>query len=87
MISQQLDTSLLHRYWFSTTSGPGIGVTAYSVEDARRLLETALPHLIADIDPNTVIEDVDIRSLDQNHVIPNIGPPNVRGTWYPRLNV
>jgi hypothetical protein len=87
MIPQPLDASLLHRYWFPTTSRLGIGVSAYSVEDAKHLLETTAPDLIADIEPTTVIEDVDIHTLDQNHVIPNMGPPTIRGIWYPRLNV
>ena len=87
MVSEPRGTALLHRYWFPTSLGRGIGVTAYSVEDAKLLLESALPHRIADIDLHTVTEDVDIRILDQNHVIPNMGLHNVRGVWYPRLNM
>jgi hypothetical protein len=34
-----------------------------------------------------VIENVDIRTLDQNHVVPNIGPCNVHGLWYPPENI
>jgi len=29
------------------------------------------------------IEDVDIRTLDQGHVIPNMLPPSWRGIWFP----
>jgi hypothetical protein len=32
-----------------------------------------------------VVEDVDVRDLDQGHVVPNIGPVNFRGVWYPNL--
>jgi hypothetical protein len=34
--------------------------------------------------PLAVIEDVDVRELDQGHVVPNMGDPTVRGVWYPR---
>lgn len=86
MAPQHLDTFLLHRYWFPISFERGIGVTAYSVEDAMQLLESLLSQRIAEIDLQSVVEDVDIRALDQNHVIPNMGLPNVRGIWYPRLN-
>jgi len=29
------------------------------------------------------VEDVDVRTLDQGHVIPNMLPPDRRGVWYP----
>jgi len=31
--------------------------------------------------------DVDVRELDQRHVVPNMGPPSIFGVWYPRLNL
>jgi len=31
----------------------------------------------------TVIEDVDVSTLDQGHILPNMSPPNVRGIWFP----
>jgi hypothetical protein len=30
------------------------------------------------------IEDVDITTLDQNHVVPNMGIVVIRGIWFPR---
>ena len=81
-----LTNPLLHRYWFKTSVGYGFGVTAYSVEDARRLLiELAPPGL--DRDVLDIIVDVDVRDLDQGHVIPNMGPPNFRGVWYPFIKL
>jgi hypothetical protein len=82
----------LVRYWFefdSTVSSaarlaPRWGVTAWTVEDARGLiLGTArfgqsLPPVIQ------LIEDADISTLDQNHVLPNIAAPNEMGIWYPK---
>jgi hypothetical protein len=77
---------LLRRFWFETAdkfSCPGIGVTAYSREDAEQLIqaEETLKHY----ELVSVVDDVDIRSLDQNHIVPNIGPVNFRGIWYPNL--
>ena len=65
-------------------SGYGVGVTAYSVEDARTLIASEPTLSSADIDG--VVENVDIRTLDKGHVIPNMGPPNIRGIWFPSLN-
>jgi len=76
--------SLLTRFWFKMESGYGVGVTAYSVEDARTLIANELTLSNADI--NGVVEDVDIETLDNGHVIPNMGPPNIRGIWFPNLN-
>jgi hypothetical protein len=80
----------LKRYWFSferfsnpTPLNLGCGVTAYSREDATHLLrdrvfgERELPAIVG------CIEDVDVTTLDQEHVVPNIGSVNVRGVWFP----
>jgi hypothetical protein len=71
--------TLLRRFWFPRTVGLGYGVTAYSVEDARQLLRQAG----LSGEGESVVEDVDIRTLDQGHVIPNMRPPNLRGVWFP----
>jgi hypothetical protein len=82
--------SLLKRYWFRFESSPsdslghGCGVTAYSLEDAKSLLDASIfqskswPRIVE------VIEDVDISTLDRGHVIPNMEPPVWRGVWYPK---
>lgn len=36
----------------------------------------ALPPIIK------IIEDVDISTLDKNHVLPNMQPPFARGIWF-----
>jgi hypothetical protein len=80
----KMSDPLLKRFWFKTEKGFGIGVTAYSREDAEELIDEI------DIPINKVVvailEDVDIRALDQGHVIPNMGPPSFRGVWYPNAN-
>jgi hypothetical protein len=80
--------SLLHRYWITLVEPPpggrlGYGVTAFSEEDARAILafvafDGALPAVAE------VRADVDVRELDQGHVIPNMNPPNWRGVWFPK---
>ncbi len=81
-----LNNPLLHRYWFHTTRGFGIGVTAFSREDAEGLIRDAtaqvswLPRDVVE-----VVEDVDISTLDANHVRPNMGVPTIRGIWFPRI--
>ena len=66
----------------SKLRGYGIGVTAYSREDAEQLISEMDSSVNKDV--VAIIEDVDIRTLDQGHVIPNMGPPNFRGVWYPK---
>lgn len=59
------------------------GVTASSRDDAldqlRRVvfINRAMPSVV------TVVEDVDIESLDMAHVRQNMGVPVGRGIWYP----
>jgi len=83
--------SLLQRFWFSfSPEGPGAshrlgcGVTAYSREDARGILQGTVFQgrempAIAE-----VIEDVDILALDPKHVRPNMETPTWRGVWFPK---
>lgn len=61
----------------------GCGVTAHNYEDAIMLLrQRVFTH-----DPlptiTRVVADVDISTLDADHVLPNMGIPSERGIWYP----
>jgi hypothetical protein len=62
----------------------GVGVTAVDQEDALALVAERvfkgdpLPP-IKDVRP-----DVDVSTLDEGHVIPNMEPPVERGVWFPR---
>ena len=76
--------SLLGRgFVFVTEKGRGIGVTAYSLLDAKSLIEAE--DELRNIEITATVEDIDIRDLDQGHVIPNMLPPNLRGIWFPNL--
>jgi hypothetical protein len=63
------------------------GVTAYSLKDAHLFLRNEVfrggpvPMIIK------VLEDIDVSTLDENHILPNMGAPNFRGVWYPNLTL
>ena len=84
----------LHRYWFrfeaddrllGTGTALGCGATALDRADAEALISDRvfggepLPPVLS------AVEDVDVRDLDQGHVIPNMGDPSIRGVWFPPL--
>jgi hypothetical protein len=90
LTSRGRELPMLKRFWFKFNPLPlsrmnlGCGVTAYDYSDALKLLNEKL--LVGNQMPNIaeVIEDVDISTLDQNHVIPNMEVPAVRGIWFPK---
>src|SRR4051812_24473034 len=78
----------LHRYWLTFDEGAapvgcahGIGVTAWTLDDALTLIREALK--TSDVRPVSVTEDVDVQTLDAGHVLPNMMPPSERGVWFP----
>ena len=82
-------TSLLNRYWLTfdpplAVSRLGVGVTAYSLEDALSLLSAKLPHQNLG-EPATAAENFEFSELDQGHVVPNMHPITERGVWFPML--
>ena len=84
----------MHVYWikfkkqagetYSLVNPLGCGVTAYSYQDALRIVRECvfdnapLPQI------ETILEYVDMSALDQDHVVPNVGLPFRRGVWFPR---
>ena len=74
--------------WSSATTHlrAGCGVTAFNLDDALRLIEAEVLDG-APIPPiKSVTKDVDVSTLDQKHVLPNMGLPLNRGVWFPRTN-
>ncbi|MEM9683668.1 MAG: hypothetical protein AAF942_10425 [Pseudomonadota bacterium] len=83
----------LHPYWIefdlSIDDDPpfgfllGCGVTAFTQDDALAIVRdlafggTNLPRI------TKLIEDVDVRTLDEGHVRPNMGTVSIRGIWFP----
>ena len=80
----------LTAYWFTFPTQPhgplGIGVTAYSQEDAMSLMETHgyRFHINGE---SKMIEVKSTSQLDQSNVVRNMGPIVFRGIWYPNLNI
>ena len=74
-------------YWFKIRDGLGFGITAFSEEDAKVLLTDIATTIGKDYEVLEIIPDVDVHTLDKTHVIPNMGPPNLRGVWFPLLNL
>lgn len=73
-------------YWITFEAVPqptalniGAGVTARSDSDARRIVNAAFQ--AAKIATVVVVDGV--ASLEQGHVVPNMGSMNVRGVWFP----
>lgn len=80
----------LRRYWIRFDDprrddfglGFGCGVTAFNLDDAVALLEQHVFRGPMPFPITASTEDVDVRTLDQGHIIPNMLSPNWRG-WYP----
>ncbi len=62
----------------------GWGITAYSYEDAIAILRENVFHKGELPKVEKFIEDIDVSSLDERHIIPNMESPNWRGIWYPK---
>ena len=77
-------------YWITTGRawGPlGFGVTAWSLEDAIQLLGTEGIDILENLGQFQIRENVTFAELDQNHVVPNMGPMVMRGVWFPCRNL
>lgn len=61
----------------------GCGVTAFSQEDALAILreKVFMDGQVPAI--RSLVESIDLESLDQNHVRRNMGNPVLRGVWFP----
>jgi hypothetical protein len=88
---------MLKRYWIILSpnnrfGANNIGVTAVTLQQAKTLVKENLRNLgwtqvlEESIDNAEAIENIDIRTLDENHVVPNIGVVSRQGIWYPNLN-
>ena len=81
----------LRRYWITFSLPPhelpvgtgfGCGVTAYGRDDALAMVSDLL--FDGEEPPiESISEDVDISTLDEGHVRPNMGNPLRRGIWFP----
>jgi hypothetical protein len=81
----------MKRYWFKFEKLPkpsainlGCGVTAHTYDDAIALLRERIFGPNGPPPIEQCVEDIDISTLDSKHVLPNIGPVDVRGIWFPQ---
>ncbi|MEM7401395.1 MAG: hypothetical protein AAF304_05535 [Pseudomonadota bacterium] len=65
----------------------GIGVTAYSLEDAMELIEQQGITWHKEASEINIKEGVTISDLDERNIVPNIGPMQFRGVWCPCQNI
>lgn len=80
------------RYWLQVLNAPaysflrmGCGVTAIDQNDALALARRALASILPDPVFGTLSEDIDVRTLDPHHILPNMGDCSTRGVWFPRV--
>ncbi len=81
---------MLHRYWFTfeQSASPsvlnlGCGVTAFDGKDAQKLVEDRVFPVFGARTIVSVAEDIDVQTIEEGHVRPNMGSPVVRGVWFP----
>ncbi len=83
----------LIRYWFEFEADPrqalpfgiplGCGVTAYSYEDALAIINEKVFQSAPLPQIKLVVENVDVSTLDSNHIQPNMELAIKRGVWFP----
>jgi len=89
----------LKRYWFEFDfSNPclsryrylpacGCGITAFDYEDALKIMrrfilrDNNMPAF------SRIVENIDISTIEDMNVRPNLGVPVWRGVWYPAYNL
>ena len=83
---------MLRRFWFKLSSNGmpsvlniGCGITAYDMNYAWAFLSRDVFPALGEREVLEVVVDVDVSTLDQTHVIPNMAAPSNRGVWFPRL--
>jgi hypothetical protein len=82
----------LTAFWIAPPSPQGslgFGVTAWSLDDAIRIIRCLGygGYLPDDLSTLSVRKGVTVADLDRRHVVSNMGPIVVRGMWYPFVAV
>jgi arginase family enzyme len=82
----------LRRFWFQFEGNafelpPGLamgcGITAWSEADALELLQSRVFKGVPSARIKSIHANIDVSTLDPNHVRPNMGVPVERGAWFP----
>lgn len=74
---------ILSSFGYPPGIGIGCGITAFDYTDAINIMDQKIFTGMKRPPFKKVIENVDIRTLDQGHVIPNMNPPVDRDIWFP----
>ncbi len=81
----------LKTYWISFPKDKnlpfGLGVTAFDKEDAFALVEEQGIDWHKTAKEVVIQTDITISDLNQSNIVPNIGPMQFRGVWYPCQNI
>ena len=84
-----LNYPTMKRYWIEFTLASGnplvrrFGVTAYALEDALVMLQKQVFANNQMPTPSSWVENIDVSTLDAEHILPNMESPSWRGIWYP----
>ena len=83
----------LTRFWFEfdietatgypAGIGHGCGVTAFDMIDAINIMDERVFLEFSRPAFRKAIENIDVSTLDPDHVIPNMKHPLARGIWFP----
>jgi hypothetical protein len=83
---------MLRRFWLKlkVSSKPtilnlGCGITAYDQEDALKIFREMVVPIYGDREVVEIIENIDVSTLDETVIRPNMGIPSNRGVWFPLL--
>jgi hypothetical protein len=84
--------TMLRRFWFNFIQSQepsvlnlGCGITAFSEEDAKSILHKEVFPIHGTRDIASIVADVDVSTLEEHHVRPNMSSPASRGTWFPQI--
>ncbi len=80
----------LKRFWIEFENAPkfsplgiGMGITCENIRIALAMADTAIKNRGLVLNVRSIAEDIDVRTLDQTHVVPNMGVVSNRGVWFP----
>ena len=72
------------RFWFPVPGHFGIGVTADSLAKATQIATAVAVERGWTLDARLVEQNVDVRRLDADQVVPRLGDVTRSGVWFPR---
>ena len=61
----------------------GCGITAFDFNDALKIIQEKIFKNASIPELKAKTENIDIRTLDAGHVLPNMLSPDKRGVWFP----